>query len=454
MLHALQKFVNRTLSYFRLVTSFFKTIHQKVKHISQLKSMATNKAYSIGVYNYSFSQIFLFLLFIRFIQALIVYLTPFQFDTSTSILIDRYADINNYHYPEFLIQILNKLMSWDSVYFLKLSLEGITYEHEWVFGPLWWRFMNFIIRYVKMTTDIDMGLYEVLMTFIIINNILLLMTSKILYILTMKICNSNLNKLPDNFNISKCAYYASFSLIIQPSGIFSTVAYSETATQFLSYLALYFYFSSRTRVNIQKKISYFISGSLFSLAFGVRSNALLYGLIFLYDLTQFTNLKDIIIVLLTGSQLFIALVFSNYIPYKIYCPERGEWCNSMTKSLVSYAQAHYWNNGFLNYFTVGNIPLFIIAMPQFVIMGKSIWCFRNWTTMRPVILVTAVYLFVQFTYLHVQIVNRVSTFLPIHLWYVSYLLTISDKWGKIISKWWLIWVFVQTELFAAFLPPA
>lgn len=409
---------------------------------------------SKGNYRYNFKHIILCLILIRSIQFIIVYLTPFQFDTSSSILIDKYKS-NNLKYPQFLITCLNNLISWDSVYFLKLSIDKITFEHEWVFGPLWWRFINFLINQPSLK-QFNFDIYDVLVLSIIINTILLLITTKILYLLTYFVCNTNLKYLPHNFDIYKCSYYSSLLLIIQPSGIFSVICYSETSVQFLCYLALLFYLISRSRVTIQNKILYFLSGTLFSIAYGIRSNVLLYGLIYIYDLLfNFKNFIDIFCILITGLQLFITLIYSNVITYQLYCPERGEWCNSLTKSLILYAQSHYWNNGFLKYFTIGNSPLFLIALPQFLIILISIWSLRSWITIKPLLLTSSVYLFLQLTSMHVQIINRISTFLPTHLLYVSYLLTLNDnKLGKLIIRWWIVWILVQTALFSAFLPPA
>lgn len=405
----------------------------------------------IESYQYRFLHVLIGLFVVRIIQAAVVYFVPFQFDTSSAILIDKYkSEIPKY--PGWLLQILNNLTAWDSVYFLKLSMDGITYEHEWVFGPLWWRMMR-IFKTSMSFYGIEMDIYDVLVSFIILNNVLIILISYILYHLCLLICEGNL-KLIGKLNNKKFAYYTSLIILIQPSGIFSTVSYSETMVQFLSYLGVYLYLSSRGRVTLSNRVRYFLSGTLFTIAFGFRSNSLLYGIIYLTDLLQFRNIKDIFAILITGAQLFIGLALSIYIPYSIYCPERGEWCNSFSKSLVLYAQSHYWDNGFLKYFTIANIPMFVIAAPQLLILGLSINFFKSWVTLKSLTIMSAIYLALQFTTMHVQIVNRVSTFIPLHIWYVSYLYTVNPERGRWILKWWIFWVILQTALFAAFLPPA
>jgi phosphatidylinositol glycan class V len=331
---------------------------------------------------------------------------------------------------------------------MKLTMEGLTFEHEWVFCPIWWRIMNFI------KLEFNLQFYDVLLLFTILNNLLIICITKLIYLLIFQLCELNAKNIPKGFNISKFAYIASLLVLVQPSGIFSTTIYSETPVQFLTYFGLYIFHKSRRNSKIVHKLLYLSSGIIFSLAFGIRSNSLLYGIIYVYDLTQFKNFKDIICTITTGSFLFISLIYSTYLSYIEYCPTRGAWCDSMTKSLVSYAQSHYWNNGFLNYFTMNNIPMFIIAAPQLIIILQSIWMFKNWIGCTHIILISVIYWIIQFTSMHVQIVNRVSTFIPIHIFYVSFLLNNESKYGKIILRWWIVWMFVQTSLFAAFLPPA
>lgn len=399
-------------------------------------------------FEYNIKHILSCTIILRGLQFLIVYYTPCQFDTSTAIFVETFNSTKSmFYYPEFIKKTLYNLMSWDSVYFLKLSLIGINFEHEWVFGPLWWRLMHsLVIRY-------SLSLYDIQSLFIIINNILLVGVTYITYNLSFHVCVTN--KSLSKINPYKFAYITSLLVIIQPSGIFSVVSYTETVVQFLSFLGIYYYLKSKSIARISDHINYFFSGSLFSIAFGIRSNCLLFGIVYLFDLTEFKqNISDIMCILITGSQLLGSLIISIYIPYKKYCPERGEWCNTWSKSLLSYSQNHYWNVGFLNYFTSGNIPLFLISIPQLLIISLAIIKFWKFSNLKSLNLMFVVYLFLQFTTMHVQIVNRISTFIPIHLWYVSLCFIENKKISIYIIKFWIFWVLLQTALFSSFLPPA
>lgn len=381
----------------------------------------------------------------RALQMAILALCPVQFDKSTAILLQSHMVNRESRYPDFVSHFLEKLMSWDSVYFLKLSLGGTDYEHEWVFSPLWWRLLSiFKIAW----TDLD--IYDMALIGFVINNIALALTAIVLYKLAFHIGKNEIYVA----NPSKFAFTSALLLTFQPSGIFSIAGYSESVSQLLCYVAVYFRQISLGQYRIRRKNIYEISGLLFSLAFGFRSNCLLYGILYIFDLIKYPYYRSKLTSLMTGNVLFLSLLYSIWVPYKKYCPERGEWCNSLSKSLVSYAQSYYWGNGFLTYYTPNNIPNFLFALPQMAILALSLVVFSNWRSIRGELIVTGVYLVVQMTLMHVQIINRVSTFLPIHLLYVSHLLTRGKALGQIILFWWCFWALLQTALFAAFLPPA
>lgn len=381
----------------------------------------------------------------RTLQLVILGFCPQQFDTSTEILIQNYMVNKQSRYPEVVNGVLRKMMSWDSVYFLKLTMDGVDYEHEWVFSSLWWRFLS---MFKSLRSDLD--IYDFTLIGFLVNNIVLVFTAIVLYKLAFHIGRNETYIT----NPSRFAFATAVVLTFQPSGIFSIVGYSESMSQLLCYLGVYFRQISLGKYRIRQKNVYELSGLLFSIAFGFRSNCLIYGVLYIYDLIKFPYYRSKLTSLLTGNVLFLTLIYSIWVPYNYYCPERGEWCNSVSKSLISYAQGYYWGNGFLKYYTANNIPNFLFAFPQIVVIGCSILVFSNWKSIRGEVIVTAVYLAVQLTMMHVQTINRVSTFIPIHLLYVSFLISKGKAFGKVILFWWCLWVLLQTSLFAAFLPPA
>ncbi|GME78928.1 unnamed protein product [Ambrosiozyma monospora] len=279
-------------------------------------------------------------IFIKSLQLTIVYFSPLQFDTSSSILLDEYQ--NDLHeLPTWLqlicTQLLQKLVVWDSVYFSKLAISNITFEHEWVFGPLWWR----LISYFNLQ-----NFYWNLILSVVLSNLFHFLSCLIMYPLTFQFFQWEKKSI----DVAQLATVCSLLTVVQPSGIFSTTNYSESASQFFCFLGLYLRKVAFNRGKLQNRLTYLFSGTCFAIAFGFRANCLLYGIVFLVDLCHYKLKYPLpsIMSILAGSQIFAALVYSIWLPYSIYCPERGEWCESVTKSLTSYAQGHYWNY----YFTI------------------------------------------------------------------------------------------------------
>ncbi|KAG7907962.1 hypothetical protein KL906_003379 [Ogataea polymorpha] len=196
---------------------------------------------------------------LKLAQLLIVYFAPAPFDTSTRIFLDDYTE----DYAElpaslkwFVSNVASKLVAWDAIYFLKLATEGPTFEHEYVFGPLWWRLLASIP---------SANIFYKLLGGLLVSNVSHYLSCVVLY------------KLTRRYFDERTARNSAYLAVIQPSGIFSTTIYAESITQLLCYTALLL------RSYGRKSPRYFLSGILIAIAFGFRSNCLLYGIVYLYD---------------------------------------------------------------------------------------------------------------------------------------------------------------------------
>lgn len=220
----------------------------------------------------------------------------------------------------------------------------------------------------------------------------------------------------------------------------------------------------------------------FSFATLNRPNCVLLGIYYIFDLLQLAKdkkvLKAVAFPLLAGVFLFICCVYQHYIlPFDTFCPQRGGWCETQLSASLPFTsvnfynhiQDHYWNVGFLKYWAINNIPNFLLAMPNIVVLLYSTIYFSKiypHYRLKPLIIITQALLIMLIFFAHVQIINRVSSFIPLHLWYMAdRILKTSykqddtrpigdDKIVKAYIYWLALWIPLQTVLFACFLPPA
>lgn len=145
--------------------------------------------------------------------------------------------------------------------------------------------------------------------------------------------------------------------------------------------------------------------------------------------------------------------------------------------------------GFLNYWTISNLPLFILATPMLCILfGSGVWASqgcsspdisadkenreyveicpslrikkaiaRRFATPQIVLAILALASY------HVQIITRLSSGYPVWYWWLASVILedrktslMRRKWSTafVISRWMIIYAIMQGGLFASFLPPA
>lgn len=373
-------------------------------------------------------------------QLLIIALTPLQFDTSSALLLLHYA-----HEPEKLLKafvpLLNRLVAWDAVYFADMFKNGITFEHQYVFCPLWWRFIHslpletFHLRLLAAT---------------LIGNAAHLAAALVLYLYTLRIFTA-----ARFFPARSMALSTLVLFVLLPAGIFLTAPYSEAPCALFSFLCLYFReIGVGSAVSRPNAVVYVLSGFFAAIAFGLRANALLLGLVYVYDLARAPLLRPII----AGLVLGLAFLYSHVANYLAVCGEdRGEWCNYTFPILYTYCQKHYWGNGLFKYWTLGNVPNFAFAAPVtlLLVLGTRFW-WHDYPIERiaPVLIVNGAFLFLLITTWHVQIITRVHTFVPVVYWFGAGLLHRPTVLAKATVAYFVFWNAVQCALYGAFLPPA
>lgn len=409
---------------------------------------------------------------IKCIQLAIVGLAPMRFDTSSSLVFEKYAldevDFLNQCPRVFqstvrlaLNHILKKLVTWDTVYFADMFVNYPQFEHQFVFCPLWWRF-------VKYMPPASTNFYTKLLAAVAWTNLFHLLSCVSFYYLAA----STLSKASMfRLRAKSIAIASTLAYIISPGGIFLVAPYSESFCNVLVITALWFREASLAKnvavpsfKNVTSVLLYGASGLLIATAFGVRANSVLFGVFYLFDLYNSWKNSfhgDSIVAIFTGAQIAGAIAISIWYPYTKFCPERGEWCDNWIPSLFSYAQSKYWGVGFLKYWSANNIPNFLFAAPTLLLSTwASNYFMADYPTKQllPHIAVTLLLCCGALFFWHVQILTRIASVTPLPYIYVGCLVTspsaLHRLWARYIILFFLLWIFLQAALFAAFLPPA
>lgn len=193
-------------------------------------------------------------------------------------------------------------------------------------------------------------------------------------------------------------------------------------------------------------------------------------------------------VLLTALPL-VPFIHHNTIAYLRFCKPSAtripDWCASnWIPSIYSHVQSKYWNVGFLRYWTVSNIPNFILAFPALLHVFAFCWFYLSnlpaiiphiapWirsknndvhppqldspflspSLLPHVLHALALALILTFN-AHVQISLRLLPSLPLTYWAAARLMLDLPKLGKAWVTWSILWGALSCVLWAVFLPPA
>ncbi|CAN6648948.1 GPI mannosyltransferase 2 [Trichomonascus vanleenenianus] len=375
-----------------------------------------------------------------------LYLVPRQYDTSSRFLFKGELDPSASTIWRVLAKGIERLTIWDSVFYVSVAKRGLVYEHEWAFGRFW----SLMIQY--LTPEINNSplgpTYWYGLTSIIISITSHYLSVLLLMKLTKMIFASR------HKNVNKLALITGYLYTISPAGMYLIAGYSEAAFALLTFLGMYF----------REKKNYIVSGLAFALCCGVRSNGILWGIVFVYDLfpeLRKGNWWKAFQVIIGGGIIGLFSLGLQAYPYFLYCPARGEWCHDTIPSIFGFVQSHYWNVGFLRYWTPNNIPNFLFGAPTLYLLWQSgCWYsypkpmvrIRPYLTVQFIIFVSAIFVY------HAQIITRIATCLPMMYWYTAELISSTNlnqvKSGKRIATYFVLWTLSQAVLFAAFLPPA
>lgn len=189
---------------------------------------------------------------------------------------------------------------------------------------------------------------------------------------------------------------------------------------------------------------------------------------------------------------FIPFVYHHFSAYFTYCaldsinsphPRVPIWCSNIPPSIYTYIQSKYWNVGFMHYWTLQQLPNFLISLPVSLLLltfsthhvvHSLIPRLRLFISLKapfpikktdsiflsPTITPHAIHaLILTLTLLltsHVQIILRLAASMPCTYWAATWLvLEVQDRrWARLWVGWSVVWGAISLVLWAAFLPPA
>lgn len=462
-----------------------------------------------------------------------------SYDSSTSLALDLGPD----HAPDspplpssLADAIATRLTRWDAIYFTAIAHRGYLYEQEWAFGPGLPYFVSKVL--LPLTSALGLRLPRTRKTAALASiaaaNASHLAAVLLLYALVCRV-------FPRRRNL---ALTAGLLHVISPAGMFLSAPYAESSFAALSFAGCLIYVAPDlvpAPASIQRGLSLVISGALFGLATACRTNGMLNGVVFAVELlsllygvlterrgsalTRLCGALPLLVPTVVGGILVASgSVIPQALAYARYCSGASDprpWCGNLVPSIYAFVQEHYWyvppghpaswgshavadstrNTGFLRYWTLPNLPLFLLAFPMLTILLASSstvipQVLPSLSTLPARLLLSmsiaqALLALLTITSYHVQIVTRLASGYPV--WYIWLAAALSPakaegpggaggkggghgdkagaggevgdervlrpglsggRYGRGIVKYMVLYATVQGVLFCCFLPPA
>eukprot|EP01117_Protostelium_nocturnum_P005333 TRINITY_DN1940_c0_g2_i1.p1 TRINITY_DN1940_c0_g2~~TRINITY_DN1940_c0_g2_i1.p1 ORF type:complete len:423 (+),score=106.86 TRINITY_DN1940_c0_g2_i1:29-1297(+) len=417
------------------------------------------------------------ILLIALSSRIILLITSFLFD----ILINDYDTSSSIGKENggFIWSCFGHLVRWDSLYFLEIAQFGYLFEQFHAFFPL---FPLFIRAFSLFLGVLDVPYHsQLLLSSIVISNSSFVAASLVLFELSREMFRSLLG-----FNEEDSIKWSKISVILfclSPSNIFLISPYTESLFCLLSFCGF---------LCVQRQ-KWWIASLFFSLSVGVRSNGFLYSGFFLFRAIRISALsfiskgkknnqvpvwRDSILQILT---VLLPFLLFQYYTWTRYCNsstdivvegyEEPSWCSSFIPFSYSAIQDKYWNQGFLRYWQIKQIPNFLLASPIFLLslfgsiqFLKLVWkkhlgnlnsILRD-DSICLLVLPMAIYwiffLLIILLFFHVQTMTRFITPVPMLYWFVSLLFYEQSYFGAISVGYFLFFNLLGALLYSNFYP--
>ncbi|RPD56805.1 mannosyltransferase [Lentinus tigrinus ALCF2SS1-7] len=384
--------------------------------------------------------------------------------------------------------LASAILRWDAFHFAAIAKEGYAYENQWAFFPG----APFVMRTAGKLVNAVLSLFGASSSASEWEEVLLggLSAAVLSVLSTLRLYELSVVHLGS----SDAAFLAALLSLLPSSPVTLRLAgYSEPFFTYLSYTGMLF--CARNQ--------WLLATGSFALACTFRSNGIflsgfiLWGILVepILERRKVSLWRALYAVALSALTLS-PFLYHQYTAYRVFCTEPSEsapapsWCNAVPPSVYTYVQAKYWNGGFMRYWTVAQIPNFVIAAPPLALLfvytarylraaffprlrelvlesrqsrkdieGSDTPCLRTPSPfLHPSLAPHAIHALIMSLLLlfasHTQIVLRQAAAMPAVYWAAAWLLVEHPRAGRWWVGWSVVWGAVSCVLWAAFLPPA
>ncbi|OCH91795.1 mannosyltransferase [Obba rivulosa] len=404
------------------------------------------------------------------LTALLAYLASFLplFDSSPLAILDKTSGT-------WTSAVAYPLLRWDAFYFGHIAQHGYVYEQQWAFfpgTPLVMRGVAELLRFSGVAES-GSGWETVLLG----------------GALAACLCDSTttLYRLSLHHLHSPSLAFLAALLSLLPSSPMTLrfAPYSEPFFTLLSYRGMLYC----------AREQWFGATCAFALAAAFRSNGIMLGGFILWGLVaepllsrRCVSLANVLYAFLLTLSMAFPFIYHQYLAYCAFCQDTisiAPWCTSFPPSIYSYVQARYWGVGFLEYWTLQQLPNFLLAAPVLILLlsfcthyvlhaliprlrlalsGKSfnapisgpdgsVAPFLD-PSLAPHAIHTLILTLLLLFNSHTQIALRLAASVPLTYWAAARLVLERPRWSWWWVAWSVVWGAVSVVLWTVFLPPA
>lgn len=381
---------------------------------------------------------------------------------NTELLVDEHEPLSRF--DEVVKTVLSPLARWDSNYFIRIALEGYKYEQQHAFFPLFPLMLRAGAESLRFIPSLS-SLSRVMIVGVFLSNVCHFLTMTNIFRLSLML------GADEHF-----AFLASSFVIISPAYAFLNAIYTESLFAFLCTTGMVAFYKRRR----------LLASIVWCLAGLTRSNGIMMAGLFFYDTWIHLVRRNLRTKRFLKNILYALLTMSGYVAFQAYgfqtfCKtgQGRPWCNNIVPDLYGFVQSNYWNVGLFRYYRIPQIPNFLIALPMIIICGSACCKYfshdwkRTFTlcasaksskltrdfllqdTMFPHFVLLFVMLVYSVLVVHVQIMARLFSFMPLVYWSLAYLYhNGSLRIRKAILYYCLSFSLVISALFTNYYPPA